>query len=205
MKSGALTFVRPIELRTAQWNHFDLKRAEWRTYRAMMKKRIQHIVPLSKRALALLGELKEITGDGLYLFPALGNPSSTLPENTINRALRRMGYGHDDLVGHGFRSMASTLLNEHGWTPDAIERQLSHIEESETRRAYNYAEYLAERRLMMQGWADLLDDLRANKTERSSQSRHSPQDFKPLPVTRLPPSKLPFDSTAECPAEPPNH
>src|SRR5688500_16494734 len=83
---------------------------------------------------------------------ALGNPTSTLSEHTLNRALRGIGYGHDDLVGHGFRSMASTLLNEHGWTPDTIERQLAHIEENETRRAYNYAEYLAERRLMMQGW-----------------------------------------------------
>jgi integrase len=164
LKLAPLLFVRPGELRTAEWAHVDLGNAEWRIPAAIMKMGVQHIVPLSLQALAVLEELKDVTGHGRYLFPALGKPHRTMSENTINDALRTLGYSHDDMTGHGFRSMASTLLNEQGcWSADAIERQLAHGEGNHVRAAYNYAEYLPERRRMMQAWADCLDALRVSK------------------------------------------
>ncbi|MGH7427857.1 MAG: tyrosine-type recombinase/integrase, partial [Candidatus Methylomirabilaceae bacterium] len=107
-----------------------------------------------------------------YVFPALGDPSRTMSENTINAALRRLGYTGDEMTGHGFRSMASTILNERGWNPDAIERQLAHAERDEVRGAYNYAEYLPERRRMMQAWSDYLEELR---TQRRSEKHDASQ------------------------------
>jgi integrase len=133
---------------------------------------VQHIVPLSHQALAILRELETLTGNGRYLFPALGDPDRTMSENTINHALRTLGFEGDEMTGHGFRSIASTLLNEQGcWTADAIERQLSHGERDSVRAAYNYAEYLPERQQMMQAWADYLDDLReGRKTARQQKA-----------------------------------
>lgn len=166
LKLAPLLFVRPGELRAAEWAHLDFDAAQWQIPGVIMKMDVQHIVPLSRQALTILRELKDITGDGRYLFPALGKPHQTMSENTISDALRTLGYARNDITGHGFRSMASTLLNEQGcWTADAIERQLAHGEDNHIRAAYNYAEYLPERRRMMQAWADYLDELRLKKNQ----------------------------------------
>jgi integrase len=126
-----------------------------------MKMRGQHIVPLAKQVVKILEELKALTGSGRYLFPALTTTRRCMSENTINLALRRMGYTNEEMTGHGFRSMASTSLNEQGWHPDLIELQLAHAERNSVRAAYNKAQRLPERRKMMRAWADYLDNLRA--------------------------------------------
>ena len=128
-----------------------------------MKKRQMLIVPLSTQVIAILRELEPLTGDGKYVFPSERTRERPMSENTVNAGLRRMGYTNDEMTGHGFRSIASTLLNEQRWHPDAIERQLAHAEENETHGAYNYAEYLPERRRMMQSWADYLSGLARNR------------------------------------------
>jgi len=157
LQLAPLTFVRPGELRRAEWAEFDLESAEWRIPAARMKAREQHIVPLSRQALAALQELYAVTGEKKYLFPGARTNGRPMSENTVNAALRRLGYSREEMTGHGFRSMASTLLNEQGWHRDAIERQLAHAERNAVRAAYNYAEHLPERRKMMQAWADYLD------------------------------------------------
>ena len=121
-----------------------------------MKMKKLHIVPLSRQAVAVLRELEKITGNRPYVFPNEHNPSTFMSENTMLYALYRMGY-HGRATGHGFRSTASTILNENGFPPDVIERQLAHIERNKVRAAYNHAQYLSERRVMMQWWADFLD------------------------------------------------
>ncbi|RYG59038.1 MAG: DUF4102 domain-containing protein [Alphaproteobacteria bacterium] len=164
LKLAPLLFVRPGELRHAEWSEFDIEKAEWRIPAGKMKMRVQHLVPLSKQALAVLEELRPLTGHGSaakYLFPSVRTLAKPMSDNTVNSALRRMGFEKDVIVGHGFRAMASTLLNEQGWKWDAIERQLAHAERNSVRASYNYAEYMVERRAMMQGWADYLDGLRA--------------------------------------------
>ncbi|MBI5018051.1 MAG: integrase arm-type DNA-binding domain-containing protein [Deltaproteobacteria bacterium] len=160
LRLAPLVFVRPGELRHAEWKEFDLDKAEWRIPAEKMKMRIPHLVPLSRQALAVLRELHPLTGAGRYLFPSIRTPERCMSENTVNAALRRMGYTGDEMTGHGFRSTASTLLNEQAWHRDAIERQLAHAERDNDRAAYNYAEHLPERRKMMQAWADYLDRLR---------------------------------------------
>lgn len=165
MKLTPLVFVRPGELRKAEWSEFDLEAAEWRIPDKRMKMRIPHIVPLSRQALAILNEVKLSTGKGKYVFPAMTSSQRPMSENTVNTALRRMGYPKEEMTAHGFRSMASTLLNEQGWKGDAIERQLGHNEKNKVRAAYNYAEYFPERREMMQAWADYLDDLRQSSVK----------------------------------------
>lgn len=152
-------FVRPGELRKAEWAEFDLDNAEWRIPGEKMKMRVPHIVPLSVHVVAILREIHALTGEGKYVFPSVRTVSRPMSENTVNGALRRMGYAKDDMTGHGFRSMASTLLNEQGWHRDAIERQLAHAERDSVRAAYNYAEHLPERRKMMQSWSEYLDAL----------------------------------------------
>jgi integrase len=159
LRLAPLVFVRPGELRKAEWTEFDLDAAEWRIPAERMKMREQHIVPLSMQAVALLRELHALTGGGRYVFPGARTNGRPMSENAVLAALRRMGYAKDQMTGHGFRSMASTLLNEQGWHRDAIERQLAHAERDNVRAAYNYAEHLPERRRMMQGWADYLDGL----------------------------------------------
>jgi len=124
--------------------------------------RVTHIVPLSTQAIAIIRELRALTGDGKYLFPSVRSSKRAMSENTVLGALRRLGYTSDEMTGHGFRSMASTLLNEQGWNPDAIERQFAHGERNNVRAAYNYAEYLPERKKMMQQWADYLDKLKTS-------------------------------------------
>ncbi|KGM06951.1 Integrase [Methylophaga thiooxydans] len=161
LKMAPLVFVRPGELRHADWLSIDFENAEWRLSAPDTKmKTTQHIVPLSDQAISILKEIEPLTGRGKYIFPSIRTNSRPMSENTINAALRRMGYPKDVMTGHGFRSMASTLLNEQGWNPDAIERQLSHCERNGVRAAYNYAEYLPERKKMMQAWSDYLDGLR---------------------------------------------
>ncbi|MGP0056492.1 MAG: tyrosine-type recombinase/integrase, partial [Steroidobacteraceae bacterium] len=160
LKLAPLTFVRPGELRHATWSEFDLDHAEWRIPAERMKMREQHIVPLSWQAVETLRELQSISCRSSFVFPALGNVRRPMSENTVNAALRRLGYAHDEMTGHGFRSMASTLLNEQGWHPDLIELQLAHAERNQVRAAYNRAQRLVERRKMMQAWADYLDQLK---------------------------------------------
>lgn len=160
LQLAPLFFVRPGELRHAEWGEFDFGKAEWRIPAEKMKMREQHIVPLSIQAITILQELKAFTGDGKYLFPSIRSSKRPMSENTVLGALRRLGYTVDEMTGHGFRSLASTLLNENSWNRDAIERQLAHAERNNIRAAYNYAEYLTERRKMMQWWADYLDELR---------------------------------------------
>ncbi len=163
MRLAPLVFVPPGELRSAEWAEFNLDAAEWRIPSEKMKMRDQHIVPLSTQAVAILRELQPLTGRGRYVFPSARTPNGErcMSENAVLAALRRLGYSKDEMTGHGFRSMASTLLNEHGWNRDAIERQLAHAERNSVRAAYNYAEHLPERRRMMQAWADYLEGLKA--------------------------------------------
>jgi len=162
LKLAPLVFVRPGELRAAEWSEFDLESAEWRIPGARMKKMGEpHVVPLSRQALAILRELQPLARGGRYLFPSLRTRDRPMSDNTINAALRRLGYTSEEQTGHGFRSMASTLLNEQGFPPDVIELQLAHAERNKVRPAYNKAQRLPERRKMMQAWADYLDGLRA--------------------------------------------
>jgi integrase len=154
-----LLFVRPGELRQAEWSEINFEKAEWRIPAEKMKMREVHIVPLATQAIAILQELYPLTGHGKYLFHSIRSLQRPMSENTITGALRRIGYTSEEMTAHGFRSMASTLLNEQGWNRDAIERQLSHGERNKIRAAYNYAEYLPERREMMQAWADYLEEL----------------------------------------------
>lgn len=161
-KLAPLLFVRPNELRKAEWSEFDLERAEWRIPAEKMKMREPHIVPLSRQALELLREVAALTGETRYVFPSVRTRSRPMSENTITAALRRLGYTGDEMTWHGFRSMASTRLHEEGFNSDWIEAQLAHIDNT-VRGDYNYALYLKERRKMMQAWADMLDELREDR------------------------------------------
>ncbi len=152
-------FVRPGELRKAEWAEFDLEHAEWRIPAKRMKMRVLHIVPLSQQALGILHDLHPYSSDGQYLFPSVRAKSAPISDMTLLAGLRRLGYGPDQMTVHGFRSLASTLLNEQGYNKDWIERQLAHGERNSVRASYNYAEYLPERRKMMQDWGDFLDSL----------------------------------------------
>src|SRR5699024_5553748 len=154
-----LTFVRPGILRAAEWVEVDLDAAEWHIPAKRMKMKRPHIVPLSRQAYDVLLALHPLTGNGRYLFPSVRSRERCMSNNTVNAALRRMGYTKEEITGHGFRHMASTLLNEANWNKDAIERQLAHKDPT-MRGVYNAAEYLPERTQMMQWWADYLDDLR---------------------------------------------
>jgi len=157
-----LTFVRTGEMRGALWSEIDMEKAEWRIPAERMKMRDPHIVPLSKQALVVLNELKPITGHWVHVFPNQHRPKGQMSENTILYALYRMGY-HGKSTCHGFRATASTILNEYGFKPDVIERQLAHAESNSVRKAYNHAQYLPERRKMMQWWADYLDAAASDK------------------------------------------
>lgn len=160
LKLAPLLFARPGNLRAMEWAELDLDAAEWRIPAGKMKMREAHVVPLSTQAVAILRALQPLTGRGRYCFPSLRTADRPMSENTVNGALRRLGFDKDTMTGHGFRAMASTRLNELGWAPDVIERQLAHAERNEVRKAYNRAQYMAERERMMQAWADYLDGLR---------------------------------------------
>lgn len=163
LKLAPLLFVRPGELRTAEWSEFDLAAAEWRIPAPKTKMRRLHIVPLSKQALKLIESLKIHTAGGRFLFPTLRDPNRSMSENTLNACLRRLGYGQDEMTSHGFRTVASSTLNEMGIDPGLIELQLAHKDTNATRDAYNRSERLKDRRAMMQRWADHLDKLRSGK------------------------------------------
>ena len=160
LKLLVLTFVRTGELRAAKWTEFDFDKREWRIPAERMKTRAEHLVPLSTQALEALEQLQAITPRREHVFPNEHRPRNFMSENTILFALYRMGY-RGRATGHGFRATASTILNEQGWDADVIERQLAHKEANKVRAAYHHAEYLAERRKMMQAWADYLDGLAA--------------------------------------------
>lgn len=164
LQLAPLVFVRPVELRMARWCDVDVEAAEWRISAEIMKERRPHIVPLARQALEVFCALMPVTGNHKYVFPNVRTSERPMSENTVNAALRSLGYSRDEMTGHGFRSMASTLLNEQGWSPDAIERQLAHGHRNAVRAAYNYAEYLPERKRMMQAWADYLDQLKRGAT-----------------------------------------
>ena len=157
----ALTFARPGEIRAAEWREVDLDAAVWSLSAEKMKMRRPHRVPLCEPALALLRELKRLTGRGRYLFPSARSGERPMSENTINAALRRMGFEKHDMTAHGFRSAASSMLNESGlWHADAIERQLAHVDNDSVRRAYARADYWDERVRMMAWWADKCAEMR---------------------------------------------
>lgn len=165
LQLAPLVFVRPGELRQAAWSEFDLDGAIWRIPAERMKMKAAHLVPLSTQALSVLKELWPLTGNGHYVFPGIRTDSRPMSENTVNAALRGLGYSGEEMTGHGFRSMAATRLNEMGWNADAIERQLAHAESNKVRAAYTHAaQYLEERTRMMQAWADYLDGLRQGAT-----------------------------------------
>lgn len=159
LKLAPLFFVRPGELRRARWADIDLDAAEWR-YTAS-KTGTPHIVPLATQAVEILRELHPLTGRGEYVFPGMRGRDRAMSENTVNAAMRRMGFDGDTMTGHGFRAMARTILDEVlGYRPDYIEHQLAHAVRDPNGRAYNRTAHLPERRKMMQGWADYLDSLR---------------------------------------------
>lgn len=154
-----MVFVRTIELRRARWSDIDWEARQWNFPKQHTKTKVQHIVPLSRQALAILRELS-LFAPGEICFPGVRQHDRPISEATMLRALRNLGYSGDEMTVHGFRHMASTLLNEAGWNKDAIERQLSHSDKDSMRGTYNHAEYLPLRAQMMQAWADYLDALR---------------------------------------------
>ena len=161
LRLSAHLFVRPGELRQAEWSEFDFDRSVWNIPEQKMKMRRPHRVPLSTQVTALFEQLWELTGTGRYCFPSFRSPRRPMSENTVNAALRALGFGQEEMTAHGFRAMAATLLNETGkFNPDAIERQLAHMETNAIRRAYTRGEYWDERVRMMQYWSDQLDEMR---------------------------------------------
>lgn len=154
-------FVRPGELRAAEWAEFDLDAAQWNIPAERMKMRVPHLVPLSSQAIEILRELHKLTGRGRFVFPGARSPKRPMSNNAVNAALRRMGYDKDTMTGHGFRAMARTILDEVLHVrPDYIEHQLAHAVRDPNGRAYNRTAHLPERRAMMQQWADYLDALK---------------------------------------------
>lgn len=161
LKLGVLSFVRPGELRKAEWDEIDFDRAEWNIPAERMKMNEPHLVPLCRQAMAVLGELHPLTGHGRFIFPGERSHDRPMSENSVNAALRRMGYPQNEMTGHGFRAMARTLIDEVlGIRPDFIEHQLAHAVKDPNGRAYNRTAHLVERRKMMQQWADYLDKLK---------------------------------------------
>jgi integrase len=161
LQLGVNVFVRPSNLREAEWSEFDFSKNTWTIPEHKMKMKIKHIVPLSSQAIAILRKLQNITGNGKYLFPNVQNPSKPMSDNTMRKALRTMNF---DIVPHSFRGIASTLLYEniraHGCHADVIERSLAHIERTSVKAAYNHADYTDERIILMQWWSDYLDSAR---------------------------------------------
>lgn len=154
-----LTAVRPGEMCGAEWSEFDLERSVWNIPASRMKMRIPHVVPLSSQAINLIGILRSLTGEGIFLFPSQGTKAGSIPTATLRNVIRRMGQ-QDKVSPHGFRGTFSTLMNECGYRSDVIERQLAHSEQNRVRAAYHHAEYLPERKIMLQDWANKLDDFR---------------------------------------------
>ena len=164
----AHTFCRPGEVRAAKWDEFDLGQAEWHIPAGRMKMRRPHIVPLSTQVLAILTRIKQYGVSSDYVLWSPRDPMKHISSDSFKAAFRRLGYEAGSMTAHGFRSMASTVLNEHGWPADAIERQLAHVDTNKVRAAYNHAEFLDTRRDMVQWYSDFLDAVR---------------DGRPIPVT----------------------
>jgi integrase len=163
LKLTPLVFVRPGELRRAEWREFDLDGALWSIPGARMKMKEAHLVPLSTQAVAILRELHALTGRGRFVFPSVRSSQRPMSENTITGALRRLGYTGDEMTAHGFRALARTILHERlGWRPEVIEHQLSHAVPDALGTAYNRTKFLQDRERMMQNWSDYLDALRTN-------------------------------------------
>lgn len=164
LRLAPLVFVRPGELRNAEWSEIDLDKAEWSIPAAKMKMREPHLVPLSTQAVAILRELHALTGRGQYVFPSARSPKRPMSNNAVLSALRRMGFDKEEMSGHGFRAMARTILDETlHFRPDYIEHQLAHAVKDPNGRAYNRTAHLPERRKMMQGWANYLDGLKGGE------------------------------------------
>ena len=155
-----LTAVRPGEMCGAEWSEFDLERSVWNIPASRMKMRIPHVVPLSSQAIDLIEQLRSVTGEGKFLFPSQGTKAGSIPTATLRNVIRRMGQ-QDKVSPHGFRGTFSTLMNECGYRSDVIERQLAHSEQNRVRAAYHHAEYLPERKVMLQDWANKLDDFKS--------------------------------------------
>jgi integrase len=189
LRLAPLFFVRSKELASAEWAHFDFDAAEWRIPSEVMKMREMHIVPLSRQAIEILRELHAVTGKGRYLFPGRPRKSKLMAvtggEFPVNSksfvlALRALGFSTDEMTFHGFRGMASTVLNEKGYNRDWIEKQLAHSERNGVRASYNHAQYLPERRKMMQEWADYLSEVKEKARQEAATSPTAP---KALPET----------------------
>jgi integrase len=162
LQLAPLLFVRPGELRAAEWSEFDFEKAEWNIPAEKMKMKVAHLVPLSRQTLKVLDELKPLTGHSRYVFPCHRSPLRCMSENAVNAGLRRMGFEKSEITGHGFRAMARTILDEVLQVrPDFIEHQLAHAVKDPNGRAYNRTAHLVERKKMMQTWADYLDDLKS--------------------------------------------
>jgi integrase len=162
LRLSPLFFVRPGELRKMEWSEVDLEAARWTIPEHKMKMRRIHIVPLSRQVLEILNGLFKITGHGRFAFPSFRTPAGDRPmsDNTVNAALRRLGYSKEEMTGHGFRAMATTILYEHNWPEPVVELQMAHQEKNNVKAAYNHAQHMDKRREMMQWWADYLDGLK---------------------------------------------
>lgn len=164
LKIQAICFARPGETRSMEWSELDLANAIWTIPAAKTKMRREHHVPLSRQAIEVIKHMQDLFGDKLQVFPSMMSGKTLLSENSMNSALRRMGVGGDEHTAHGFRSSASSILNESAaFSPDAIEAQLAHLDTREVRRIYNRATYWEERVKMMQWWADMLDEERLRR------------------------------------------
>lgn len=161
LRLAPLVFLRPGELRRAEWSEFDLDKGEWNIPGERMKMRVPHLVPLSRQSVSILREIHGLTGGGRYVFPSARSRDRAMSDNALLAALRRLGIPKEEMTGHGFRAMARTILDEVlGFRPDYIEHQLAHAVRDPLGRAYNRTAHLAERRKMMQDWADYLDRLK---------------------------------------------
>ena len=160
LRLAPLVFVRPGELRKAEWDEIDLENSLWTIPGRKMKTSREHLVPLSRQSKEILLEIQPLTGKDTYVFPSMRGKSSPMSENALLAALRRLGYSKEEIVPHGFRTTASTLLHEQGWNSRVIETQLAHVDQNKVRGVYNRAEYFEERTRMMQAWADFLDGLK---------------------------------------------
>jgi integrase len=174
LRLAPLLFVRPGELRKAEWAEFELDGPQpiWKIPASKMKAGKEHWVPLTAQVLQILKELQPLTGRSKFVFPSARTDTRPMSENAVLAALRRMGFGKDEMTGHGFRSMASTILHENGWASDVIELQLAHVSHrNSVRAAYDRSERLVERRRMMEWWSDHLDQLAATTTIMTLPSR----------------------------------
>jgi len=171
LRFAPLVFVRPGELRMAEWDEINFDENLWHVPSKRMKMKREHLVPLSRQAVQILRDIQPLTGTGQYIFPSIRTHSRPMSENTLNAALRRIGYSKEEMCSHGFRTMASTRLHEMGWPSDVVEFQLAHVDHNKIRGIYNRAEYLDQRTKMMQAWADYLDALKEGKASQNHFSK----------------------------------